>query len=72
MFSFVHSFQTKNFINLGGVLSCVMQSNIILLHNCNRILADEADNALIMWGNMIFRKPFAVVNSSFIINFSFL
>ena len=72
MFNFVHSSLTKNLINLGGVLSCVMAFNLILFHNCDRILADEADNSLIMWGIKIFRAPFTVKNSSFMVIFSFL
>ena len=59
-------------LSVGGVLSCVMVFNIILFHNCNCILADEGDNSLVMWDNKIFRAPFTVENSSFIINLSFL
>ena len=72
MFSFVHLYQNKNFITLRGVLSCVMAFNVIFFHNCNRILADEADYTLVMWNNKIFRAPFTVENSSFTINVSFL
>ena len=62
MFNFVHSCLSKNFIKLGGVLSCVMALNIIFFHNCNHILADEADNTLVMWDDKIFRATFTVVN----------
>ena len=72
MFNFVHSCLTKNFIKLGGVLSFVVALNIIFLHKCNRILADESYNTSVMWDNKIFRAPSSVENSSFIINFSFL
>ena len=41
MFSYVNSCLKKNLIKLGGVLSCVMAFNIVLFHNCNRILADN-------------------------------
>ena len=37
--------------------------------NCNHILANEADKALAMWDNKIFRAQFTVENSSFIISF---
>ena len=72
MFNFVHSCLTNNFINVGGVLSCVMALNIIFFHISNRFLADEADNTLVMCDNKIFRAPLTVENSSFIINVSFL
>ena len=72
MFNFVHSCLTKNFIKLGGVHSFVMAYNCIFFHNCNRILADEADNSLVMFDSKIFRASFTVGNSSFFINFSFL
>ena len=72
MLNFVHSYLTKNFIKLGGVLSCVMASNIMFFHNCSRISADEADNTLVTWDSKIFRAPFTVENSSFIINFLLL
>ena len=54
MLNFVNSCLAKDFIKLGSVLSCVMAFNIIFFHNCNRTLADEADNALVMWDNKIF------------------
>ena len=72
MFNFVHSSLANNFSKLEGVLSCVLALNIIFYHNCNRILADEADNTLGMWDNKIIRAPFTVENSSFILNFSFV
>ena len=58
MFNFFHSCLTTKFIKLGGVISSVMAFNIILFHNCNRILADEAGNSLVMWDNHVFRAPF--------------
>ena len=64
MFSFVNSCLTKHFIKLGGVLSCVMASIIMFFHNCKRILEDEADVTLVIWGNNIFIVPFTVENSS--------
>ena len=70
MFYFAHSCLTKNFIKLVGVLSCVMALSIILFHNCNRVLADVAENTLVMWNNKIFRAPFTVESSSFLIHFS--
>ena len=71
MCNFIHSCVTKNFIKLDGVLSCVMALNIILFHKCIHILADEADNTMVILDNKIFRAPFTVENSSFIINVSF-
>ena len=71
MFNFVHSCLTKKFLKLGGVLSCVIAFNIIFFHNCNHILADVADDTLVIW-DKIFRAPFTVEKSSFIIMFSFL
>ena len=69
MFNFVHSCLTKNFIKLGGVLSCAMAFSIMFLLNGNDILADKADNTLVMWDNKIFRAPFTVKNFSFIKKF---
>ena len=72
MLNFVNSCLTKNLIKLRRVLSCVMALSIIFFHNCNRILADEADNTLVMRDNKIIRAPFTVENTSLIIHFSFL
>ena len=72
MFNYTHSCLTRNLIKLGGVLNCAMAFNVIFFHNCNRILADEADNTLVMWNNKIFRAPFIVDDFSFITNFLFL
>ena len=60
MLNYVHSYLTKSFIKLGGVLSCVMAFSITFFHNCNRILADKVDNNLVTWDNKIFRAPFTV------------
>ena len=62
MLNFFHSCLTKNFINMGGILSGVMAFNIIFFHNHNRILADKADNALAMLDNKVFIAPFTVEN----------
>ena len=48
MSNFVHSCLTNNYIEQGGVLSCVMTFNIILFNDCNRILTNEVDNTLVM------------------------
>ena len=48
LFNFVYSCLTNNFIKLKGVLSCVMAVNIIFFDNCNSILANKANNTLIM------------------------
>ena len=62
MLNFVDSCLTKNFIKLGGMLICAMAFNIIFFRNFNHILADEADNTLVMWDNKISKTPFTVEN----------
>ena len=78
---FLHNFSSVKFCPLvpdqechqtGRVLSCVMAFYIIFFHNCNRILADEVDNSLVIWDNKISRAPFTVENLSFIISLSLL